>query len=293
MLVLLMPMLLYVGSSASADMPTDAFAIAFSALVLRYCSSEGDPIDSIHFAVLWLLSLAVCLCKFAYAPLLALLLLVPAKRFWGRERYWVKVAMLVLVDVSVMYLWTSQSVGVEVRIRMSSDVSGTRQLEYLHQHPIQFVPILVETFRTRGWMLFQTYVGVIGWYDLFLPAAFVIGYLVLLILACVASDEELMLPPAWKSAVVVLPIVTISFLAIAVLSYMYWTPVGASYIDGLHGRYLIPLTPAVLILVCSILRRMPSLPIRAREDRINILLAGASIGACAYFLAVVWNRYYG
>jgi uncharacterized membrane protein len=289
MLVLLMPMSLYVGSSASADVPTDAFAIAFSALVLGYCDTKGEPVDLGRLLLVWLLSLAVCLCKFAYAPLLGLLLLIPARRFGGLKRYWMKVAIILLIDAGVTYLWTSQSAGLAVRIRMTDDVSGTRQWDYLHQHPYQFVPILSETIATRTWMLFQTYVGVIGWYDMFLPAVFVVGYLSFLLVSCATSSERSALPPTWKAGLVVIPIVAISFLAIALLSYMYWTPVGASYIDGLHGRYLIPLTPAMLILVCSILPRMRI----SRDEVINRVVACFSICVSIYFLIVVWNRYYG
>ena len=293
MLVLLLPMYMYVGSSASADVPTDAFAIAFSAMVLRFCSKEGDAMGVGRFAILWLLSLAVCMCKFAYAPLLGLLLLIPVGRFGGGKQYWFKLAPLVIADIAIMYWWTKQSAGLDVRIRMEGDVSGVRQWQYLLDHPFQFAAILMQTFRTRTWMLFQTYVGVIGWYDLFLPTAFVIGYLVLLLTSCAIPNERAALPSLMRAAPIVLPIVIVSISIIALLSYLYWTPVGATYIDGLHGRYLIPLTPAVLILVCTAFRKLPGVQIIWRPETIDGLIAAASICASAYFLLVVWNRYYG
>jgi uncharacterized membrane protein len=289
MLVLLMPMSLYVGSSASADVPTGAFAIAFSSLVLRYCGVEGSAIDSGRLVAMWLLSLAVCLCKFVYAPLLGLLLLIPATRFGGRERYWINVLLMVLIDLSVTYLWTSQSSGLDVRIRITGDVSGTRQLQYLRDHPGQIVHILAQTSANRTWGLFQSYVGVIGWLDRFLPTGFVLAYLIFLLLACMAAEGRPALPPVWKSMLIVVPIVTVSFLMIALLTYMYWTPVGAAEIDGIHGRYLIPLTPAALILLCSLLPRLRV----ARSEWIDGVVAAASICASIYFLAMVWNRYYG
>ena len=38
-----------------------------------------------------------------------------------------------------------------------------------------------------------------------------------------------------------------TFLAVAASQYLLWTPVGADYIDGIQGRYLLPLAPAAAL----------------------------------------------
>jgi uncharacterized membrane protein len=116
---------------------------------------------------------------------------------------------------------------------------------------------------------------------------------VFLAVVCATLDDRAVLPPLLRTAVIVLPIEAVSFLAIALLSYMYWTPVGATFIDGIHGRYLIPLTPAVLMLICSAIRKLRKVKIGLKSEWINGLIAAISVCASAYFLAVVWNRYYG
>jgi uncharacterized membrane protein len=85
----------------------------------------------------------------------------------------------------------------------------------------------------------------------------------------------------------------VSFVMITLLEYMYWTSVRAPYIDGLHGRFLIPLTPAVLILLCSLMRKWMGQIATRKPKLIYGLFAALSVCASAYFLAVVWNRYYG
>jgi uncharacterized membrane protein len=78
------------------------------------------------------------------------------------------------------------------------------------------------------------------------------------------------------------------------LSYLYWTPVGFPFIDGIHGRYLIPLTPAMFMVACSFARRMPRpLDTLHYDAHLNISTALISLGVCIYFLTIVWNRYYG
>jgi uncharacterized membrane protein len=78
----------------------------------------------------------------------------------------------------------------------------------------------------------------------------------------------------------------------ALLSYMYWTPVRASFIDGIHGRYLIPLAPADFILICSLTRQAHwRFPFSARTT--DVALPLISLCVCIYFVEMVWMRYYG
>jgi len=86
--------------------------------------------------------------------------------------------------------------------------------------------------------------------------------------------------------------VTVSFLIIALLDYLYWTSIGSPFIDGIHGRYLIPLSPAIALLLSSAMRRL-GLGFHAKSDGLNLTTAIISVLSCGYFLAMVWNRYYG
>jgi len=237
-----------------------------------------------------LLCIGVCLCKFAYAPLLALLLLIPAQNFGGRTRYFVKVAALIIAGAAVSAFWIFSSSNLETKINLSSSVSAPAQFEWLVHHPFRIAPLLLETFCLRGWPIAQSYVCLIGWSDMYLPTWFVIGYLMLLAAACLVGEDKPALPPARRTAFVVLPAVACSFLTIALLSYLYWTPVRASFIDGIGGRYLIPLSPAFFLFICFSTRRLHLRIPRMALDRGMILI---SLGVCIYFIVVVWRRYYG
>jgi uncharacterized membrane protein len=138
------------------------------------------------------------------------------------------------------------------------------------------------------------FVGIIGWYDGFLPAPFVIGYLILLILASWSSDDRPALPPPFHAALIILPLFILIFLIIAILSYLYWTEVGRSLIYGINGRYLIPVAPAILMLLCSTFRQLPDKwRIHWASSRLNVLAVLVSLGVCVYFLFDVWSRFYG
>jgi len=294
-LLLLMPMSMYLAATASADVSTNAFAVLFTATVLKYSVlPQPDSIGPGRFLTLLLLSLAVCLCKFAYAPLLALLLLIPPRNFGRPARYAAQIVILAAANAWVWFAWISVAPGLDAKIRLTDEVSARSQFQWLAQNPFRFAPVLLETFHLKGWIFLQGYVGLIGWLDMYLPAAFVIGYLILLVLACLPNEDKSPLPPPPpRAAAVVLPAVVCSFLIIALLSYLYWTPVRAAFIDGIGGRYLIPLSPAVFLVISSAMRRAPRFRLPCSARTLNALMILISLLASIYFVAVVWNRYYG
>jgi uncharacterized membrane protein len=293
-LLLLMPMSLYVASTLSADPSTTAIAILFTALICKYFSQGPGSIDRKAFLLLLALSIPLSISKLVYVPLLALLLLIPAVNFGGTGKFMMKLAAITAICATFFVLWVQASSNLDTRNAMSNNVSARAQLQLLEQHPTQFAPLLLETLRLRGWSFLQSYVCVIGWLDMYLPAAFVVGYILLLLIACWSCEDQPSLPSPLRCIIIIVPAVMISVLAIAILDYLYWSPVGLSYIDGIHGRYLIPLTPVVFMLACSAARQLPRRwRIHASQNALNLVTAMISLGVCVYFLAVVWNRYYG
>jgi len=294
LLLLLMPMSLYLAASVSADPITIGLAALFTSLVCKHFQ-KGSSIQGKAMMLLAAVSIPLSLSKFAYLPMLGLLLLIPAGNFGGPGKFAVKLAFLAALNLTALLIWTSlSSASLDTRIKLTNDASAPLQLQWLQQHPARIAGVILETLRLAGWPVLQSYVGVIGWFDKFLPAPVVVGYLMLLILACGSCDPQPPAPSAARAAGIVLPIVALSSLIIAFLSYLFWSPPGLPFIDGLNGRYLIPLTPPMFILLRSAFRRLP-LHLRPQppQSALNLATAVVSLGVCLYFLAMVWNRYYG
>jgi uncharacterized membrane protein len=291
-LILLMPMAVFIGSTLSADGPTNAIAAAFAAFVCGIATRKEEKVSRKALIILAALSLSVCLCKTAYAPLLGLLLIIPEKRLGGRAQYIAKIAALVAICAAVAFYWEFQSSSIGTQINMSSDVLARRQLDLFEQQPLHFAAILFETTRRAGMEFFQSYVGVIGWHDKDVPTEFVVAYLAVLLLACVPRDDVSDLPPFGRAVIAVAPGVVISYFIIAFLTYLYWTPVGQATIDGIQGRYLIPLSPPVAILLVSFFGLI-GFRVRSAAAKINLAIGIVALCSCSIFFGMVWNRYYG
>jgi uncharacterized membrane protein len=132
----------------------------------------------------------------------------------------------------------------------------------------------------------KTYVGLIGWSDVYFPAWFVVAYLLAMELACAAEKDRL---PRTRTLGIAFTAVFLSVLIIVLLSDLYWTPVGAGSVDGLSGRYLIPLSPAVFIMIRAMLGRSALGVARWMDLATWAICASADV----YLLALVWQRFYG
>jgi uncharacterized membrane protein len=290
-LLLLMPMPLYVAATNSADAPTNALAVLLTALVCHLATSCGQAGFG-KMILLALLAIGVCLCKFVYVPLLLLLLLIPREKLGGGKRADAILAIVIAAGALAAGMWIGATSHLESRINLSPSVSAPEQMSFLLHHPLSLFQALLESIRRRGWTYLESYVGLIGWLDQYVPAPLVVIYLIALALACLLQEGKGQLPPAGKSAAVILPAVGASGLAIAILSYLYWTPVGGSYIDGIHGRYFIALSPAVFLLLCA-LTRQAQISWKNAPKAIDAALPVFSILVCLWFTMQVWLRYYG
>jgi uncharacterized membrane protein len=294
LILLLMPMSLWVAATFSADPVTNGLASLFTALICNFFIAEPGSLKGKSVALLLLITLPLSISKLVYMPLLALLLLIPCRNFGRPQKRLAAIGLILAINFAVWAGWVRASSGLDTRISISRIVSPHAQLDQLEQNPGRAPQLVLRTLEKRGRSYLQSYVGLIGWFDLYLPSAFVAAYLVLLTFACWVSQDSPALPSPGRAASVVLPAVLISISSIALLSYLYWSPVGFDFIDGIHGRYLIPLTPAIFVLLCSTLRFIPArFRLFLESHTINLLLATFVLASSSYFLVMVWARYYG
>jgi uncharacterized membrane protein len=288
LILMLMPMTISLAASVSADGMTIALSLLFTALVW-HCGTKGGINRRAKLAIIGL-SIAVALCKFAYLPLMLLVLLIPPVRFGGKGRYVRFVAVLVIVDLLASVAWLSQSAGTKLVLRPDHpEVNVSRQLAFVREHPIAFPEAMVKGFAHDGVFIVRSFVGNLGWIDNPVSPVVVGLYLLALIAACVPMRGDPPSPEAWRLAIVA-AVVCASVVTFAFLNYLVWTPVGYWYLQGLQGRYFIPLGLAMLILIWGITRRFL---VRPDTWQINLLVIGFCVCGCIYTVFLVMGRYFG
>ena len=272
----LTPMALFLRASASADAlcTAAAFLLAGTAARLAWGEESGSWKD---MAVLIASSALLCLTKPVYVPLALLVLLIPR-----RDR------LLLLhgtVTAAAFLLAMATASAVDINIRPDVPVDRDRQIEAALDEPLRVVRIIAEDYLRMGRRYMAQVVGQLGWLDANLPRPLLWGYAVLLgMLVVLDSSRGVSVSPWQRGLLILIALATLALVSAS--QYASWTPYGADYVEGIQGRYFIPLAPAAAWIFHS--GRFPAEP--ALLDRslpwISLLSSGLAIWT-------VLHRYYG
>jgi hypothetical protein len=111
------------------------------------------------------------------------------------------------------------------------------------------------SYFTTGILLPREMVGVLGWLTIDLPDALYRFWYAAIGLAFVADAARAGSGPSgWRDALLAILMVAVAAWGIALIEYLTWTNVGGDHIEGVQGRYLLPLIPFLAIAI-------PGLPI--------------------------------
>lgn len=280
----LTPMALFLRPSASADALSTAVAFLLVGIVARLAWGEEERGRWKDIAILTACSVALCLSKPVYVPLAFLALLIPATRFPGGRR---GPALLLLgVMTAASFGLAMQTAGaIDLPLRPDAPVDRDRQVRDALADPLRVAGIVTEDYLLRGDRYVAQIVGQLGWLDANLPKPLLWGYAALLGLLALLDTRRAVAVAAWQRALMVLVALAILGL-VSASQYATWTPYGADYVEGIQGRYFLPLAPAAAWIVHS--RRFGVDP--ARLDKV---LPWLSLLSLAVAFWTVLERYYG
>lgn len=280
-LVGLLPMAIFQAGSLSADGVTNGLAFLLTAWVLRCAYGEKARVESSDLAVMLLLSVLLALAKPGYLLLSGLVLLVASARFGSRLRYGAAATLVASVSAGSAALWAA---ALRHRGVLGSPAAGA--VASLHGEPAAFLLRMLGDHLKRAPALAAQFLGKLGWADVAIPAALLAAHGLVLLLAALTSGRnapDLRLRD--RAIVAAVGLATVLF--VAAPFYVSLIPPGPEGASAHHpqGRYLLPLGPAGLLLLCN--RRW----VRDWDAR-RPLLAGWAAFVLAGALAWVAVRYY-
>ena len=243
----LAPMSIFLAASCSYDAPINGLSWLAVALAWR-----GLAADSVKQARRYYLPLAAVLLligtgKPAYLPLF-LLMVAPGWRA-GRQAHLERLAAGGLTFIASIIAWRwavakyfipYEQFAPEYRQGLTAVPGVDPGMQFMHimQHPFAFMNILVQKVvsieTAREW------IGTLGWLNVHLPlwAYVIFGILIIVLLV---SESPAFHPAAvrfWRIFFAAISMAVIG--AIAVALYAQWNAVAATTINGIQGRYFIP-----------------------------------------------------
>jgi uncharacterized membrane protein len=229
--VALFPMTLSQFGSWSADAQTIAVSLVVCALTLRSLTAPG--LSARDQKLLVAASFALGLCKPVY---FLIPLLIWTARVSIRRR-----AALTLAVAAGMALSVLAARHAFYNPRVGLPVDPAQQLQSVRAAPLAFVQIAARDFLQNGFYI-EPVIGRLGYNDLKVPMVLRVLELVVLSMICVASDVALRVRDRAATAVLIVA----TCFGIALSQYLVWTIVGAAFIEGIQGRYFLPLAPLVI-----------------------------------------------
>jgi hypothetical protein len=117
-------------------------------------------------------------------------------------------------------------------------------------NPFEYIQILFNTISNINLVTFDSFsfIGILGWLDTPLPSyIYYIFFAILFLITLLDYSEHILITIKQKAIIFLILIATI--LCIYTSLYIVWTPVGQNWIEGIHGRYFIPVSPLFFLLL--------------------------------------------
>lgn len=242
----LLPTSIFQAIIISADAATTAICLLFFALISRLWLSSKH--GGFGIALPLLVGSLLALTKPSYILLLGLVWFLPKNAIQFRYGSISAKVLLTLLPVSLFAFVTllgkrfADSMAMYFPRDTFLTIEPIAQLKSLLLSPVDFLAVLSKTvvYNFEGWL--QGSIGILGYNGVPTPYPMVVLVCISLLLSAIWAA-----PAFRKSAWLFLLFGSVSSLAVIVLLYMTFNPVGSDIISGVQGRYFIPLLPFLLL----------------------------------------------
>ena len=132
-------------------------------------------------------------------------------------------------------------------INVTGETSYT--LGYIMANPMAYITVLANTLTDKTEFYMQSLVGQqLGWVSLPISNVVIVGFIILILLSTLkCKSEKVYFKPENKIFVILIAAASFGLILTAML--LTWTPLSHISVEGVHGRYFLPLMLLLLLIV--------------------------------------------
>jgi uncharacterized membrane protein len=270
----LMPMTLFQLSSLSYDaisLSLTFFVIAFN---LNLAFNKLKTIRTADLVILFISCFLLAMCKLPYFIAGFLFILVPVTKLGSWKKY-----ILLFIGLTItMYIGTQiysfsrpwfqppQTAVVQAKLVNQATIparpadslaaikeervnsfNAEAQKQFILNNFNKYIDIVINTMKPAAWPWIQSFVGVLGWIDTFLPSELIMAYLfVILFIAIGMRNPGIRI--GLLSRFVFLLLFSAGIMIILTGLYLYANDTASPIIQAVQGRYFIPFAPLLLLI---------------------------------------------
>lgn len=244
------PMAVYQGASLSIDASINSLALLVIACFLKMYFAERSCISIKQQLLFFTICFLLGWLKITYAPFAFLIFLVPQNKFMSK--YYLLFNILGSVAVFSLcfgwYLFTTKLPVIEneqTAYTTETGVNFNEQLTYIFNHKGRTLRLFISEYSSQL-TLFMQQLFTFGWFSYGIGNDYIYYFIMFGALAlCYPSEMEL----SMLSRVLLLLLCLAIVVGTMMIFYLSWTTVGASTIEGVQGRYFIPLFALIPMII--------------------------------------------
>lgn len=253
LLLSLWPMSIFEAASLSPDSMT--IGICMLAVAYALYLYKQTRITKLQIAGIIAACIALGTLKQVYFLVGLAFLLVPARAFGSKRTRWTVLLGALAISALVAASWAvfakGAADGIHTYFRIGAHIDTVSQAKYILLHPLHYIATVIYTVGYKyATNITLSLMGRLGWGVITLPAycyvLIVVSFFVALLkdasLVTKTEWSRIKLPARWLGAVGAL-------LALAVITILYltFTIVGNHSVEGLQGRYFLPVMALLVV----------------------------------------------
>ncbi len=245
-LSVLNPMYMQQAVSLSGDSVVNALAVFITAYILALRAGKVKAVWPL-FVIFPILSV----CKMFYLPMVFMVFLIPKDVLGSRKKEVLTKAGVIAGSFMCSALWV---LAVSKTTLYISDEKTGSNLEYILGDPAGYAVIVKNSilFHGRTWVR-QTFGGNLGWISVNVFMPFILIYLMVLIYTALAEKSDLRI----KDRVCIFLVDLVIFFVVLTTEYVQWTAYGSDIIQGVQGRYFLPVVPVSFLMLTNNRLKLP------------------------------------
>ena len=254
----LLPMVMELSVGIAPDAMAMALISLLTAMVLRLRYTE-IKVDKRYIFGLAVISFLLSQYKIVYVVFCLLLFLIPVQKFGNRKKYLIAASGIGGITAAGAFVWLHISSG----ILKSAYAESTSKAESC-RHIFKFLTLLCRTLMEKGGDYIQQALGSNMGAMSFGTNTLIVFLLLILLCVSVGYErrssvyQESVLHKDHKLQAMIVGVLLLASVLIFAAEYIQWTDAGSSVIDGVQGRYFLPMLFPLLILLAG--RRKDDVP---------------------------------
>ena len=249
-----MPMMLQEAASLSPDAIINSVGFLLFAYVLYLKYNYKEKISWKNKTILSILCIIISLCKIVYLPICLLMFMIPTKKFESKRDKYTFIGILAFCVVLFNLTWLKISSSYLIEIR--EGVNSSLQLKYILTQPMTFLHTIFNTiYDYATFYLFNIIGASLCNFDVNISYLYVFIYIFLLATIFILDyTDKIDKKTKYLPAFIIFSVIILIFTSL----YIQWNQVYNIFVDGVQGRYFIPL----MLLVCYII----NIPIKSLNN---------------------------